>query len=342
MTDHTPERSAITCANNGEALAISAGAFSATISVAGIAHCWDALSHHPERRAKLSLRELAERLLAFGERLTELRAAGGSLDVLAEAESFTRRHVELTRAWWHADSRCASAFIVGPAKFPVASNRKRQDSADRRNQEVRDHVARARKAVERRAFPHGLPGGAIRGSNPDAPELLQREIAKLEQRQEMMRSANKAIRSVKSDDPEAIAQAVVDATGMSHATAYQVIKPSCFGTRGFEPFQLSNNSANLRRLRGRLAEIEAKRDQGDIARTHNTTAGAVEVVENVEADRVQLLFPGKPDDATRSVLKSNGFRWSPRCGAWQRHLNNAGRAAAGRVIGEIQTDRQGG
>jgi hypothetical protein len=33
------------------------------------------------------------------------------------------------------------------------------------------------------------------------------------------------------------------------------------------------------------------------------------------------MFDGKPDEKTREILKSNGFRWSPSCMAWQRLLN---------------------
>jgi hypothetical protein len=61
----------------------------------------------------------------------------------------------------------------------------------------------------------------------------------------------------------------------------------------------------------------------------------VRLVENAEAARIQLIFPGKPDEATRSLLKSNGFRWAPSESAWQRHLNNAGRWAAERVLKEL-------
>lgn len=39
-----------------------------------------------------------------------------------------------------------------------------------------------------------------------------------------------------------------------------------------------------------------------------------------------FVFDGKPDDATRALLKANGFKWSPsRQGKpWVRHWNNAG------------------
>jgi hypothetical protein len=48
-----------------------------------------------------------------------------------------------------------------------------------------------------------------------------------------------------------------------------------------------------------------------------------------------MIFPGKPDEHTRRLLKANGFRWSPSQGAWQRHLNEAGRWAAERVMKAI-------
>ena len=51
-------------------------------------------------------------------------------------------------------------------------------------------------------------------------------------------------------------------------------------------------------------------------------------IENTQANRVQLMYDGKPDQETRTKLKRAGFRWSPSEGAWQRHLNSGGIWAA--------------
>lgn len=32
----------------------------------------------------------------------------------------------------------------------------------------------------------------------------------------------------------------------------------------------------------------------------------------------RITFPGKPDEAICSMLKANGFRWSPRAGCWRK------------------------
>lgn len=50
---------------------------------------------------------------------------------------------------------------------------------------------------------------------------------------------------------------------------------------------------------------------------------------NEPENRLQLIFEEKPDANQRQELKSNGFKWAPSQGAWQRQLNqNAIRAAA--------------
>ena len=43
---------------------------------------------------------------------------------------------------------------------------------------------------------------------------------------------------------------------------------------------------------------------------------------NTDANRLQIFFEEKPDEAARAELKSNGFRWSPKEGAWQRQLTS--------------------
>lgn len=325
---------------DGSALTVEAGAYCCTITVREILGAWDALSHHPERRAGLELAALGERLDRFAEHVDELARKGGEIHT-EELERFARRHVALTRAFWQAESQCMSWFIVGPAKFPTARNAKRQDSRDKAAVAVREHLAAARKATERRAFPHGAPGGPIRASNPEAPALLRRKIERRRRAHELMKAANAAIRAARSDDVEALAHAVVEATGWSQALAARIVQRDEMGRRGFQSWSLSNALAEIKRLELRLGEIEASRERGSTSTTVATSAGTVELVEDVEAARIQLFFEGKPDEATRRLLKGRGFRWSPRAGAWQRHLNNAGRHAAGYVLQQLGREEGG-
>ncbi|MEA4846629.1 MAG: hypothetical protein VB106_05275 [Clostridiaceae bacterium] len=73
------------------------------------------------------------------------------------------------------------------------------------------------------------------------------------------------------------------------------------------------------------AQSKTTEEEGEIENASNTVTingETAQVVRNKEEMRLQLIFDGKPGDATRKKLKSNGFRWAPSCTAWQRLLNS--------------------
>ena len=43
--------------------------------------------------------------------------------------------------------------------------------------------------------------------------------------------------------------------------------------------------------------------------------------------------PGSATASYRAAMKQNGFRWSPRYGAWQRQLTQNAESAARRALG---------
>lgn len=214
------------------------------------------------------------------------------------------------------------------------SERKHRRTVERADNAMRRSIEATRKAeeLERRA---ANPSTAISSDDPDACQKLRAKIERAEQAQVAMKAANKVIRA-------AVKRGVTDATecpawdeylsqmqevfpGISGETAAKHLQPDFAGRIGFPSFELTNNNANIRRMKQRLQQLE------EAAEAETIEAEPVEglrVVENVEANRVQLFFDGKPDDETRARLKQGGFRWARSQAAWQRHLNNAGRYAA--------------
>ena len=82
-----------------------------------------------------------------------------------------------------------------------------------------------------------------------------------------------------------------------------------------------------------LKKLKAKAEQPTEDRYPNVDG--VEVVENAEAMRIQLIFDGKPSEEIRTILKSYGFRWSPKFTAWQRQLTENGKYATKKALEEI-------
>lgn len=172
---------------------------------------------------------------------------------------------------------------------------------------------------------------AISADDPNAPDKLRERIAELEARQERRKAINKILQRKPKNisTPEKIASLV--AMGLTSAAAADAFTPDCCGFVGFPAFTLSNNSANIRRLKQRLAETESRAE----VETVKTEYDGFTLREDADLNRVQFLFDDKPAEATRTLLKTHGFRWAPSAGAWQRQLNAAGRYAAGRVLAQL-------
>jgi hypothetical protein len=152
---------------------------------------------------------------------------------------------------------------------------------------------------------------AIFSDDPDATEKLVDKIERLKKRQGLMKRANQLIRNA---DREGLAD-----LGFSDQAIDKLFQADWCGRIGFPDYALKNNSANIRRLEKRLSQLQkAQTDQT----FEQELDGGIRLVDNVEENRLQIFFPGIPDEMLRRELKQNGFRWSPTCGAWQRHRSN--------------------
>jgi hypothetical protein len=259
-------------------------------------------------------------------------------------EELTERYVRLWSAWQRAGSRVANWMVTGPAKFPVARNEKALASEDRRYAELKEFTSGAASRAVKRA--KAAQRAAIGTSGLKSAELddLRRRLQGREDRQELMRSINAAIRKarLKSGATADQVQQACAAAGVTigAATAQAVATPNYLGKIGFESFQLSNNNAEIRRLRDRVAQVEralaAAQADEEAGAAPARTVGNCEIIENAAEDRLQLVFPGKPDDQLRHALKRYGFRWSPRNGAWQRQLTANARQALSYVLPLIE------
>ena len=93
-------------------------------------------------------------------------------------------------------------------------------------------------------------------------------------------------------------------------------------------WQLVNNNANIRRIRGRIENLKVR--QQDETTTIPFEGG--HICDNVAANRLQIIFDSKPCQETRESLKTSGFHWAPSQGAWQRYRSANAMWAAQRIV----------
>lgn len=167
---------------------------------------------------------------------------------------------------------------------------------------------------------------AISSDNPDAVDLLTEKIEKAERRQAHMKATNKLLKRKAGPDREGL-----HALGFSDLSIDVLLMPDYAGRIGHPSYEITNNNANINRMKKRLESLKATESMETTERELN----GVRVVQNVEDNRIQLFFDGIPAPEIRQVLKSSGFRWARSIGCWQRHLNNAGIWAAQSVIGKV-------
>ncbi len=197
-----------------------------------------------------------------------------------------------------------------------SEKRHRRDLA-RIDRDMRAGIDASKKAEHYAGKAESVGKAGISSDDPEAIVKLREKIAKLETVQARMVAANKLVR--KQD------RAGLAASGYDESQIAGLFTPDFAGRLGFPNYALTNNNANIRRLKTRLAELARASSRETVE--HEPVDG-VQFVENAEINRVQLIFSGKPAAEIRQQLKRRGFRWSPSEGAWQRHLNNGGIYAA--------------
>ena len=234
-------------------------------------------------------------------------------------ESYTRRLAENFNAGSRIGTMCPSVMISGGGNFPVMKKEKQNAAFDRNMteyQEIQGIIDKIRS----------VGTGGISSDDPNAIEKLKLKLEGLEADQEYMKIVNAYYRKHKT---------LEGYTGMSDDTRRKLEAGMvCWNGKKFPPYQswaLSNNNANMKRIRERIAALEKRREVAPTLEGWEFDGGRVEM--NADENRVQIFYDEKPDAELRAELKHQGFRWAPSQGAWQRQLNANGIRAAKAVTG---------
>ncbi|MBM6925573.1 YodL domain-containing protein [Pseudoflavonifractor phocaeensis] len=227
-------------------------------------------------------------------------------------DTYARKLAANMNKGFEIDARVPSILIAGGSNFPVRKKEKQNAARDTNYREWQDIQGLLDKI-------RSTCMGGISADDPQAVQKLEKKLAGLEKAQETMKAVNAYYRKHKTLD------------GCPHLSAESIEKMKAdmasqwhIEDKPYPTWALSNNSAEIRRVKERIKSLSQQREIGYVG--WEFEGGKVEA--NAEANRLQILFEEKPDAATREELKSNGFRWSPKAEAWQRQLtDNAYRSA---------------
>lgn len=227
----------------------------------------------------------------------------------------------------YSRSRSITDFI--PMGQPILvghhSERRHRNDLKRADAAMGKAVAKNKEAddLERRA--QNVGQGGVSSDDPEAVAKLKNKLAVLEETRAAYKVLNAAYRKHKGDWGK-----IQEATGLNAKVidATQAAMERCNESKPVPAYMLTNLGANVRRIKARIGALEKEADRDEAA----PLVGPGYRVEEDKADnRVRFYFDERPTKEVCRKMKAAGFRWSPRAGAWQRHLNNAGRYAAERM-----------
>ena len=298
-------------------------------------------SFNPEKRAEMEVEYFKAEVQSVYDELKEYATTPEQKKQLNEEMiKFQNKYAEKYNDVLATRGRMLSPMITGPANFPVSRNKKTISSYENKmhaKDKFRDKVVGGIKKRWRKENIESAGGERA---------ILERNLKDVRDEHNRMIEANKITRKKIPDDEKITLlkglgltdKDIADSTPKTVAKKGGKFDKEKINAGGFEwvkgtisdiKFNVAGSNADIKRMEGRLWVIDKRK----ATPTGSNKFSGGEIVDNNEADRVQILFDDKPDEAMRSKLKGAGWRWSPRNSAWQRKRTDAAMSSARRIVG---------
>ena len=273
------------------------------------------ISHSPEQRGASIVKSYIEGMVETYNDLKQHATTEEQKEILDTMfTDYRKGMVKRKKLMLARDSRVMSTMITGPANFPVRSNQKKQDSAHNALEDLVNYDTFMTNKIRNK-----LTGNeVVKSTDEDAVEKLEEKLAQLEKNQEQMKAANKILRSKKWTDEKKIEQLV--SVGFSEKVAAELLSPDVMGTIGYASFSLTNNNAKIKSTKARIEQIKKLKEKAEEIGEEEKEYSWGTLKQDFEDQRIRFIFDGKPAAEIITILKKNGFRWSPKNGAWQRQI----------------------
>lgn len=256
---------------------------------------------------------------------------------LESYERLRNKHIKLSESNYERHRQMLEVIPFGQPILIGHHSEKKHRSLLRRSDNAMRQSIQHTKAAEHydQKLDNLENNNAIRSDDPDAITKLKRKLDYLERVQVRNKAINKIVKAKKPTYKQKIDQ-LVELLNCSNDEADKYFLPDFCGRIGIPGYELTNNGAEIRRCKKRIKELEARLEKAVECECEETDHDVCTLVINRVIERVQLKFPGKPDETTRSLLKSKGFKWSPSEGAWQRQLNYNSQCIAEEIIKQLK------
>ncbi len=248
------------------------------------------------------------------------------------AERAQQKRAEATSAY-QSQKQIADMIPMGqPILVGHHSERRhRRDLAriDRGMRQSIDATAAAER-LEAKAASYGTH--QISSDDPAAVVKLREQLVKLEASRVTSKKVNAVIRKAAKGIVMPDYYTIIETLDVSDDSKASLHSYARAFSRSLPQLDLANLGANIRRIKKRIETL--------LAESARTEAEPVDgdgwrIEEDKSDNRVRFYFDERPSKDVCRQMRSAGFKWSPRAGAWQRQLNANGIHAARQMAREL-------
>ena len=272
------------------------------------------------------------------------------MNAYEERQDSKREYYESQAAKAHdeSDSRYGAAKQLGectPFGQPIlvghhSEGRHRRDIAKIDNN-MRKSVEAMKKAEHYEQKAASVGTGGISSDDPEAIDKLNAKLKKLEKDHKEMKGINKIVKSKRKNYTDEqklkdIAEKFPNIEG-----AEKMLEPDFCGRIGFPSYEMTNSNARMKQVKARIKTLASNAKKAEDGTAVKIVTDLYTLEECIEDNRLRFTFDGKPSDEIRTLLKSNGWRWSRHNEAWQRQLTGNGKYSARYVMGKLNEMKGG-
>lgn len=234
-------------------------------------------------------------------------------DVGAEINNYLTEYRNYINSIGRARNVAPPWSVVGRSNYK--GNR---DKANSIEQKAKDTFDSAKKRLDTAIKNLSVETKArISSDEPDAVKQLREKVDALTKKQDRMKQVNNLFKKLVKEHGKATAiKNLMPLLGDEESK--EVLIHFKFGDadRPYPDYKLQNNNQTINNAKKRIEELTKK--QSDKTKKWDFPDKGIEIIDNVEDNRLQIKFDKIPSQEVRSKLKSNGFKWSPTNSAWQR------------------------
>ena len=247
-------------------------------------------------------------------------------------ERAARKNTEAESRFAESD-RMASMMNGQPVLIGHHSEKRHRRDIDRMWNHTRKGVEAHNESQELTRRAASVGKGGVSSDDPEAVQKLKRKLESMQAGQERMKAVNAAWRkagkpkaSNRHVDADAWKVAVEKHPDLEHLLRDALdAKAGDFMERPPYSYSLSNQSAEMNRIKKRIGDLQASETMPD---REAIEGDGWRIWEDKDENRLVIAHDAKPSAEVRTALKRHGFRWNRYATAWSRMLNESAWANA--------------